>query len=194
MNEELIERLKRDFFVTSSSEEAPNGKICLFLESPWKGRTPGVSGVKVYLQGINSLTGEQIPENKISCVFSTIETNYQSGTVDYCGEYYLHYDAILDTGEVIRDFKECSLIGLSCKAGQPYIRYTQINSIQGWTGITVEANCWRRCKGKLWARFSGHYQQIPSLTSNLMTCYLPVSHREFEVVCTDPALPAPQRN
>ena len=190
---EIVDRLKNEFFVTSYVDELQNGKICVCLDSPWKGRTPGVQMVHVYLAGTDALTGDTIPEDRISCNFSAISSSYRSPAVEYSGGFYLHCDAILETGDIVHDFLEPSTINLACGSNSPFIRYSLLPASGGWTGVRFESNCWKRCRGVLWVKIAGRYQLLPAFSGTEMTCFFSGSQRDLEIISSDKTLPSPQR-
>ena len=189
---EMMEKLNKDFTVVYTVEETASGKVYLSIESPWKGKTQGVEYVRVYLSGYDSLTGEKIPESKVTEKFSAINTTYKSGALDYCGEYQLHFDAVLENGETVRDFREPASVTLNGSSTRPYIRYAPAKAPAGWTALSFEANCWKRCSGKVWAKYDSRFERLPAFTGQNMVFCFPVSHKSIEFICSDPTLPKPQ--
>lgn len=193
MNEELIEKLKKEFYISTNIDKKNNESISLSIFSDWKGKTNGVKSVRVYLSGRHPLTGEELMNNRYSAEFNAVKTSYDTGVLNLCGEYFLRFDAILETGEIIPDFMEPQRRIFDSPNGKPFIYYKPIAAPLGFKGFEFESNAWKRCNGKLWVKFDGHYQMLPEFKEDTMKCYIPASHSGCEFYSSDEFLPKPEK-
>lgn len=155
--EELKKKLNDNFSLAAYQDKTDRG-YKLRLRTDWNDIGCNVRGFRVQLVGINPLSGEDVKNDGIEGRFSFDCKEYMTrGILTYHGCFYLQCTAILGDGETVM-FRE-QKIDLHCPENRPVIKYT-VRETGGFKLVEIRSNCWKNYRGKVWARFDGHDQNI----------------------------------
>lgn len=134
-----------------------------------------------YLMGYNSLTGEKV-EREL-CRFSVGFTSVPKRTLPYHGTYTIQVRMQLQDEPPVVCYE--TQIKLTNPRVQPKLCYN-VEKQDGFTHITIECNCWKFSRGKVWLVFDGQRQPL-ILKKQRCDFYLAAS--EFtDVEITDPTI------
>ena len=170
MNEILIKQLNRDFgpFKPFLADDG----CTLNLISGWAGETPGISELRLYVEGINPLSGK--PVKSSDYVFNR-SCNRRSDTIRLYGDFKLHFDAVCNDGSRIRDFRPPQPLSLRCASCKPKVKW-EYKAAGNFCKLVFTSNCWPFCFYNIWIQAQGRFQTLGAglpVVNNTLTVYLP---------------------
>lgn len=193
--DEILAFLQQD--INNKFQTEINGrKLSLSYEWEDLGRRNRVQYIEVYADGVDPFTGEMIPRDRFLTRFHLgLETD--TWVMTY-GDYLLHFDAVLRTGERLADYVPPEKIHI--EGVMPFVSFETAPAAGGWTQLVIETNCSKRISGKLWIRYDGRHQLLPPLPRETKhVFYLPFSEKDGKLITVvsdasiDKSIPVPAR-
>lgn len=169
---QLIAQLTDDFHF-GYIVETQNGISVLYLSGTWRG-TSGVEHIHVSLSGKHPLSGKEIQSDVHSLdIFpgGNEPIRYQLNSPTCGGKYRIVFTAILSNGKRLEDCLKDQPVDLPGR-NSPYIKYKR-STPRGFfqhdfSEITIESNCWPRCRGKLWIKINERFLPVQAEQEQLI--------------------------
>lgn len=167
-------------------EEERYGGYRICVRAPWHPCAPNIQGFRMQLAGKNPLTGRDLEELNIGCVFTFDNQEYRSKVLSFHGSFaFKKYVRFSDGSEEYIGSEPLTLV---YRPNAPYVRFTRASSPNkyGHKWIELESNCWKSCDGKIWLAYDGRTQRLPAVNaaSGTFKWYLP-TQGNIEIQITD---------
>lgn len=166
--------------------ELYGGGYRIRIHSPWHPAAPDIQGFRIQLAGKNPLTGRDLEELNIGCLFTFDNQEYHSKVLSFHGNFSLKKYVRFANGS--EEYIGSEPVSLVYKPNEPYVRFTCSPSANkyGHKWIALESNCWKSCDGKIWLAYDGRTQRLPAVnaSSGTFKWYLP-TQGDIEIQITD---------
>lgn len=165
--------LRRDFRFTCPILKNPHGNYTLQPNASWTNGTEGVDHIHMRIVGVHPLTGQPLALDRLSMDF--YPGNTEKGIdLAYDGKFRIVFTVILTSRETVDGCINDYTFELNNTNISPYIKFRKSSpprcffSRHGFSEITIESNCWPRCRGKLWIKINERFLPVQAEQEQLI--------------------------
>lgn len=162
----LAAALRRDFHFSCPILRNQAGDYTLQPKAIWTNGTENVDHIHMRIVGVHPLTGQPLALDRLSMDFYPGNTERGIGPFAYDGKFRIVFTVILTSQETVDGCIDDYTFELSNTNTRPYIKFRKSSPPRyrffqhDFSEITIESNCWPRCRGKLWIKINERFLPV----------------------------------